>query len=329
MENMQAVCRTAYPEYTVGRSFGFDLHPGGGVWNLLTFVWNGLPISSEFLLNRVLWLSTALGITLVAVIPFDRFDAAGVRSRPVFWSRFRAFRNGRGDSGYALQVREPAAGASSLSTRLPLTPLTGGCPRTRFGAMLVAQLRLALKGTSWWWRIAALGLVAAQLLAPAADVLAYILPAAWLWLLVIWSPLGHREIHYATHEIEFSTPRSVSSQVTTIWLSCIIITLAITSGVGIKWLMAGEWTHLAALVVGAAFVPSLALALGAWTRSSRFFQVLYIAWWYNGPFSGVAELDYTGVSTQGGAFMVTFAYALATLVLLFVGAAGVKRQTQP
>ncbi|HUU47064.1 MAG TPA: hypothetical protein VM118_15155 [Acidobacteriota bacterium] len=328
MDNMRAVCHTAFPAYTTGRSFGFDVHPDGGVWNLITYVWGGLPLSSDFLLSRAWWCLAALGITLVATIPFDRFDAAGVRSRDGLRSRFKRLRNGRGHAGYVHQKGELAADASSVSARLPLTPLAGGSPHTRFGAMLVAQVRLALKGTSWWWHLGALGLIAAQVFAPADTVQAFVLPGAWLWPLIIWSPLGHREIFHATHEIEFATPRSVSSQVATVWLSCVVIVLVMTGGAGVKWLMAGEWTRLAALVVGAAFVPSLALALGAWTRSSRFFQVLYIAWWYNGPFSGVAVLDYAGVSAQGGAPTVTVAYALATLVLLITGAAGVHRQMQ-
>ena len=44
------------------------------------------------------------------------------------------------------------------------------------------------------------------------------------------------------------------------------------------------------------FVPSLALALGLWSGTSRFFEAVYTAWWYVGPAHHTPGLELLGTS---------------------------------
>ena len=52
------------------------------------------------------------------------------------------------------------------------------------------------------------------------------------------------------------------------------------------------------MVIGALFIPSLALALGIWSGSRKLFEVVYMLWWYAGPINQVDTLDFMGASSN-------------------------------
>jgi hypothetical protein len=68
--------------------------------------------------------------------------------------------------------------------------------------------------------------------------------------------------------------------------------------------------------VGAAFIPALALALGAWTGKEKTFQAVYLVLWYVGPANGIAAMDFMGVTGRATGAGATPGFAAATLVLL-------------
>ena len=45
-------------------------------------------------------------------------------------------------------------------------------------------------------------------------------------------------------------------------------------------------------LAAAIFIPSLALALGAWSGSNRLFEIVYMLWWYRGAFQHGPGLDF-------------------------------------
>ena len=89
---------------------------------------------------------------------------------------------------------------------------------------------------------------------------------------------------------------------------------------------ASRGQRFAAWVAGAAFVPSLALALGVWSGSSKFFEVFYTALWYVGPINHTPQLDYMGTVETPARAAITVGFLLATVALLAVAFAGRKRQ---
>ena len=102
--------------------------------------------------------------------------------------------------------------------------------------------------------------------------------------------------------------------------------------------LSGQWAGLLAWTVGALFVPALALALGAWTGSSKPFEVVYVTWWYM-VVNLVAPLDFMGVTsglgtlTCAGLLTVQVAglpwyYLGLPAVLLALAAPGRWRQTR-
>ena len=156
-----------------------------------TFVWDRFRWKTGIILERLRWLGLALLLASAAAIPFDRFDPARRQRRP---------------QAIDLEVRQEPALAAGVraATVTKLTPLPASARRGRFPGVLLAELKLTLKGRSRLWTLGAIGLNVACLLIPSAVVQRYLLlpavvverylPAAvWLWPLVVWAQMGARE----------------------------------------------------------------------------------------------------------------------------------------
>ena len=81
-----------------------------------------------------------------------------------------------------------------------------------------------------------------------------------------------------------------------------------------------------AWVVGALFIPSLALALGAWSGNGKPFEVVYLSMWYFGPMQGIMALDFMGALDETIATDVPLYYLGITIVLLGLAVVGRWRQ---
>lgn len=82
--------------------------------------------------------------------------------------------------------------------------------------------------------------------------------------------------------------------------------------------MDGETAGLLALHSGALFIPSLALASGVWSRTSKLFEILYMLIWYLGPLNKIMELDYIGSHGNGRPeFFIPFSIML--IIFAFIG----------
>lgn len=292
------------------QNFNFSLTIGGER-AARTFVWNGIDWTFHVLLVRLLWVATAAGLGLLASVFFHRFDPA------------RSWRKPRTQATSAPESSpEGRAGSAPISiTAAHLTPLVrdpartslGSSGNSRFPQLVMSELSLMLKGQRWWWYAGAAGLVVGQLVSPERAVRAWFLIFAWIWPILLWSQMGCREARYATSALLFSSERSLSRQLPALWSAGVLVALLIGSGVGTRLLLAADWRALAAWFAGALFIPSLALALGIWSGSSKAFEAIYTVWWYIGPAHQIPGLDFMGatpVSSSPGA------YALAAGALL-------------
>jgi uncharacterized protein (TIGR03382 family) len=152
--------------------------------------------------------------------------------------------------------------------------------------------------------------------------------AAWLWPLLLWSKMGVRESLHRTGPFVFSCPHPLRRQFAALWVSGVLIAAAMGSGLAVRSLFAGDWRLLAAWAAGVLFVPSLALALGVWTESTRAFEALYTAWWYVGPASRFAPLDYSGAWEYAAVPSTASAYGILAAVLLATAILGRRRRMQ-
>jgi hypothetical protein len=293
--------------------------------NIRTFDFAGIGWDTETLLARLAWASAALVAVLAAALFFSRFDPSrrpAVPASGVVPTGFQSWLPGswgrnKNRSAEATQARapDPAPGTVDASS---LAPLDGRSAKGRFAPLVVAELKLMLKGRSRLWYAGALGIVAAGLIVSPEDARAVVLPIAWLWPLLLWSSLGCRENRFGTAEIVFSAPR-VRTRGTLAALSAgAVVALLTASGVASNLALSGETSGLFALVAGALFVPALAVACGVLSGGSTLFEGVYLPLWYLGPLNKVAALDFAATSGPGHplAYLALAAALVATALAL-------------
>jgi hypothetical protein len=295
-----------------------------------TFVWDGFGWTVKVVLERMMWLVIAVIIGLVSAIPFDRFDPARSRLRlkPTgFFSRLQR-RIGAVQRGDLLHRTASEAVGLQEVTAAHLTPLEAKSIGGRFFGVLVAEIKLMLKGQNLIWYTGTIGLIIACLVSPFDDVQRYLFPAVWLWPVIIWSQLGMRERRHNTSQMVFSIPHPVSRQIPAMWLAGVIFTVITGSGAWLRLALMGQTNGLSAWFVGAFFVPALALALGVWVGNSRAFETIYPLLWYIGVINQIPTFDYAGVTVEGLLMGMPVVYLGITIGLMVLALFGRWRQIQ-
>ncbi|HWZ81400.1 MAG TPA: hypothetical protein VNW47_02185 [Terriglobales bacterium] len=302
MGQMQAIVRSVDPQYKGGSSLNI-----GNEKELPTkrFLWKGLELNRAFLFGRLLWTSMAIALALIAAVFFHRFDPA---------------REWRIKSARPLPppAEIPVAGGFASApepSHTHLTPLPARAGSQSLARLIVAELRLMLKGKQWWWYVVLAGLSVACCVSPLDSARGGVLLAAWLWPILVWSSMGSREKRYATESLIFSSPGALPRQLPAVWIAGVIVSLLTAGGIGLRLLMRGDVPGAAAFLAGAAFIPSLALALGVWSGSSKAFESIYTVWWYVGPANHTPGLDFMGVSAASSQPLT---YTIAAIALLSV-----------
>jgi len=304
--SMLQAASAAFPGRQLDFGIGLSLIQG----TIQTFRWEGVQWTTVVVLGRLVWVGTALVIALLATIFFSRFDPA--RSRQKRNRRQRPM--ARIISAFH-SLRFPALHLPHSLT-LPTPPLP--C----FGRVLLAELRLTLKGLRWWWYLVALGLIIAGASNTETDARRALLAAAWIWPVLVWSGIGIREAHHRIGPVVFSAPHPLLRQLPATWLGGVLVAALTGSGVALRLILAGQWDHLLAWGVAALFIPTLALTVGVWSGSSKLFEALYVVLWYLGPVSQVPAFDFMGVSRESVAMGPPLAYLGITATLLALAVLG-------
>jgi hypothetical protein len=261
----------------------------GGLETPITgeFTWNGIDWTRSVIATRLAYIGLAILLTLLGALFFDRFDPSRAKPRSV-----------RMKNTSSLLTPQPVAALQALPA-IRLTPLPRATHRFSFITVLRAELKLLLKGQSWWWYLAALGLIVACLVSPAKTMRQFILPYAWVWPVLIWSSMGSRETHHNVQQFAFSSASPLWRQLPAQWLAGFLLTLVMGSGAALRLTIDGDAGGLLAFLSAALFIPSLALALGVWSNSSKPFEILYITLWYLGPLNNTPGLDFIGANSDG------------------------------
>ena len=125
----------------------------------------------------------------------------------------------------------------------------------------------------------------------------------------------------------FSAERVVYRQLFAIWVAGEAIALVTGAGTGIRLLASAggnsNWKMLAAWFAGALFIPSMAVAMGVWSGTSKLFEAVYTVWWYVGPLHQLLTLDFVG-GTRGSSSPGLYLTLAAGLLL--VACLGRRRQ---
>ena len=319
VRNSMVQAAGADPTVFENRSFAFTGDPG----SVMVFTWTGIEWGGAELLSRGPTLVVAgLGL-IVAVVTFDRFEPTiGIleRVQDVF-----ARRDGAQDTEEtATTPLETDTESATLPSEVDLravTPNPSWLPGRR---LLTAEIRMALRGQRWWWYLGILGCIAAGLATPLGVARGLVLPVAWLLGLSVWAGLGIREQRFRTTELVFTTPYPLG-QLAAVYFGGVSVALVATAGVLVAFAIAGSFTTVGAILVGACFVPALALATGIWLGTSRVFEVVFLSMWYIGPMNGVYSLDFVAAHPETVAQGIPLWIAAVTVALLIAAVVGRKR----
>jgi len=253
-----------------------------------TFVFNGMTIGSDVIVERLVVLAAALVFVALAAICFDRFSST---------HRVRA-------------SRKPGVFANVTDRVARITqPILDIIFASSFGGLLLAELRLMLKGSNFWWYVVSVGLWFFTLFAP-DTMQSTALAIAWIWPILIFSQMGTRETLHQTEQLVYPSLHPLRRQFAAQLCAGIVMTLLIGSGAIVHDLAIGNTSGILTVVVGALFIPALALACGALSGTTRLFEVAYLVLWYVGPMNDT-PLDYTKPAA-----MVPYAIATVILVIL-------------
>ncbi len=303
-QSMGAAATAQFPDYISGFSLGAPDTITG------IFKWAGVDWTMDIILTRFAFFGIAFLLTLISAIFFDRFDPS--RTKP------RRIKNTASHSAL-----EPASVSQTLSavhlTPLTLSPLENSAANQfSFFNVLLAELKLLLKGQRWWWYAISAALIIACFANDSETMRQVILPITWVWPVLIWSAIGNREIHNNVQQMTFSSASPLWRQLPAQWLAGFIVTLIMASGALVRLGMDGDSTTLFAVISGSIFIPSLALASGVWSGTSKLFEILYLVIWYIGPLNhAVPELDYIGTASNGyPEFFIPFSIALVVVALI-------------
>ena len=307
----------------VAPSFDGHFNFGGAEYGVVPQVvdWAGVDWSGMFLSGRLFWLTIATGIAAAASIPFDRFDPA-LGSVTDSGSRLTRFCNSIFPRrAHVEPMVEPAFAPES---KINLSPLADRISRSRFGAILLAEFKLLLKGKKWWWYGIAIAISLLGLIGPPGgkNVTSVV---AMAWPVLAWSALGTRETYFETYKLIYSATRPLGRQVIAVWLSGVALGIIALTGVSLRAIQEEQVQYLPVFLVAALFAPSLAFALGTWSGTPRLFEVIYLSWWFIGA-NGVRPLDFMQTQQATPSFPMLIAYLILAMILLILGLAGRWRQ---
>jgi hypothetical protein len=291
-EAMAAQHLPAAAEFSVG--FTKVDHP------LHIFTWHGLEPSGGLVAGRFLLILAAACMAVLPAVWFGRFDPARARPR-------RAPAPDSGQTPVAVPSTAPPAGqvprpARSLAYKA-LSPAKAR-PGLAAGRLPAGEVRILVQGTSRWWWLVAAALnaaslaVPANLVKPAGASTALLLSAAWIWPVLIWSRLGTQRRENGLETLLGAYPGTYR-QLAAEWAAGLALTAVAGLGPLLRMAIAADSPRVAAWIAGALFIPSLALMLGAASRTHRTFQAIYVPLWY-AAVNQVAAADYMGTVLVDG-----------------------------
>lgn len=263
------------------------------------FTFHGFAWTASDVTDRFVWFAVALVVVVVAALIFDRF------SKPARTAEHR-------------KRNAVAARWQSALARLSGPPIDA-LFSSDFGAIVLAELRLLVRGLSFWWYVVAAGLWIFQLFADTKGQ-SIAVGLAWIWPMLQWSQLGTREAVCATEQFIYPTLHPIRRQFVAQWLAGVLLAVATAGGSLVHWAVAGNPNGIEGILVGAVFVPTLAIACGALSGTTRLFEIAYLVLWYLGPMNRT-PFDFTQRAYAPG-------FALASIALFAVAIAARKVRLQ-
>ncbi|MCG3220051.1 MAG: hypothetical protein H7641_01620, partial [Candidatus Heimdallarchaeota archaeon] len=290
---------------------------------LPSFLYTGIKWTFSIILNRTIWIIVGLQIAIVSSVFFNRFNP----ERKIKQMRARK----RKEQKEKIRRRKPkeliefqtkVIEEEFYSSENLLKSFKSQKYHFRFFFSVWMGCKLYFKQIPFWLKILMLGVIVGCILSPLWVTRQYLLPAAWILPIFLWSKLGTYERKENVDDIIFSTPYPIKLNVLSTWIIGLIISACTGLGGAIKFIIVQEWASLLFWGAGCVFIPSLALFLSVITGSGKTFEFLYALIWYIGPMNQISYLDYMGViglSIDTYIWLIYFSISIILVVLVYVG----------
>jgi hypothetical protein len=310
--NMKAAAGAAFPDYK--GSFVLSMASDKPSQS---FVWAGVEWTAGLILQRLMWLVVSMGVVLFGSLFFNRFDPNRRSS-----SKRKAVKS--------KPIQEDAALPTAGRPVVQLTPLEKDS-RFHFNFLRLVWLEclLLVKGSKWYWLAGMAVLWIGSLTAPSENMRSYWYMVVCIWPVLVWSRMGEREVRYQAEQLVYQAAYPLARLLFSAWLAGVLITAAAASGVLFGRLLSGQPAEVLSWTLSVVFIPTLALALGVWSRSSKLFEMVYPILWYLGPFNrenGLVVLDYLGIHAGAPVNGSPLWFAGLLIFLLLLAFVGRRRQ---
>lgn len=247
--------------------------------------------SADILVSRIGIFAAGLALTAGSAIFFNRFDTSEETLRT---SRLR--KNPKTKTEQEEKIVE------QIDQPVHLSPFPGNRAfQNNLWQIILAELRLMLKGNHWMWYAGAVTLWVFTLASSPDSITLWLIITA-IWPLLIWSKMGIRETYYRTNQIVFSCSKPLWRLLLASWVAGVLVTAMVWSGAAINFLLHDQITNLTAWMIAVFLVPSFALMSGVWTGSSKVFEVIYLVTWYVGIANRLPALDFIGLTPEAVVF---------------------------
>lgn len=264
--------------------FSLNIGGPGGAGPLTQFLWPGIDWTASLIAGRLFWILVSVAIVALASLWFHRFDPA--------YESLRRWKPRRTQEPEELQPSTAVTTVPQIAWR-NLTAVTRGAS---FWPLVVSELRLALRGRQWWWKLGVVGIIIAGLASPKPAVPLVI---AAIWPMLVLAQFGCRESKFDTATLIYNSPISGVAHVFAAWIAGTLVALLLFSGALVRMLVTRD-PHFAAVIIGAAFISALAVCFGTMSGGTKLFEAVYICLWYVGPANAAPDTDFIG-TTPGAA----------------------------
>lgn len=170
---------------------------------------------------------------------------------------------------------------------------------------------LLRKGPLWFWLIN-LGLFISLFIIPLGKAHQIVLPIVWFLQINRWADIATKEKFYGTSSFVYGSSKPLGRLLTAQILAGTLTALAFAFPVLLRYSIAGEFTFLPGIVLGAIILIGFSICLGILTGGKRLFEIFFFMLTY-AVIENIPQADYFG-----GKHCTTEYFAIQMLIALIL-----------
>jgi ABC-type transport system involved in multi-copper enzyme maturation permease subunit len=310
MRELKHAISAVHPDWSGG--FGMGINISGPQTGKKVFIWEGFIWSSPIILSRIYWMSAAFGLVLLASLGFKRFDTSRIRER-------------KQRNSWSSRNNPVIPDEYSSSSKIGYRDLPPAEAKFSYLNLVRAELRLMLKGNATIWMVITSVLFIVSIFTSMDFSHKIVLPLLWFFQILILSNLGSREITHRCQEYIFSIAFPLRRQLSATMLSAAILMITLAIPVLMRVIITGNIYGAYAIVVGAIFIPAIAITSGILTGGSKVFEVIFTIMVYC-ILNAIPLFDFVGAIKGSRELGIAHYLMVITLLLLIVAFSARKRQ---